>query len=90
MEEIVEWQSRLLDAFYPIVYLNCIVVKIRQGKSVIDKSTFLAFEINTGGQKEIFGMWIAENEGAKFWFSVHSTWPIRYLYCVCRCHEGLD
>ncbi|SON50047.1 transposase (fragment) [Vibrio tapetis subsp. tapetis] len=66
IEEIVEWQSRPLDAIYPIVYLDCIVVKIRQDKRIINKSIFLALGINTDGQKELMGMWIAENEGAKF------------------------
>ncbi|RAP72007.1 transposase, Mutator family protein [Candidatus Erwinia dacicola] len=54
------------DALYPIVYTRCIVVKIRQNGSVINKAVFLAPGINTEGQKELPGMWLAENEGAKF------------------------
>ena len=54
---------------YPIVYLDCIVVKVRHGGSVINKAVFLARGINTDGQKELLGMWLAENEGAKFWVS---------------------
>ncbi|USS96575.1 IS256 family transposase [Serratia symbiotica] len=69
-EQVTEWQNRPLDALYPIVYLDCIVVKVRYGGSVINKAVFLALGINTEGQKELLGMWLAENEGAKFWLSV--------------------
>lgn len=48
----------------------CIVVKVRQNGSVINNVVFLAPGINTGGQKEFPGMWLAENEGAKFWLNV--------------------
>ena len=67
IDKVVEWQSRPLDSIYPIVYLDCLVVKIRQDKRVINKSIFLALGINKDGEKELLGMWIAENEGAKFW-----------------------
>lgn len=52
IEQIVEWQARPLDAIYPIVYLDCIVLKIRQDKRVINKSIFLALGINTEGHKD--------------------------------------
>lgn len=70
MEQVVEWQNRPLDAVYPIVYLDCIVLKVRQESRVINKSVFLALGINIEGQKELLGMWLAENEGAKFWLNV--------------------
>ena len=70
IDKVVEWQSWPLDPIYPIIYLDCIVLKVRQDKRVINKSIFLALGINTEGQKELMGMWIAENEGAKFWLSV--------------------
>ena len=70
IEKVTEWQARPLDAVYPIVYLDCIVIKVRQDKQVINKSIFLALGINVHGQKELMGMWIAENEGAKFWLNV--------------------
>ena len=69
-DEIINWQSRPLDEVYPIIYLDCIVVKCHQDKRVINKSIYLALAINCSGQKELLGMWIAENEGAKFWLSV--------------------
>ena len=90
IEEIVEWQSRPLDAIYPIVYLDCIVVKIRQDKRVINKSVFLALGINTDGQKELMGMWIAENEGAKFWLSVLTELNQRGVEDILiACVDGL-
>jgi len=70
LEEVQQWQSRPLDEIYPIVYLDCIVVKIRQDKRVINKSIYLALGINMEGHKELLGLWISENEGAKFWLSV--------------------
>ncbi|GCO29068.1 IS256 family transposase [Escherichia coli] len=69
-EQVSEWQNRPLDALYPIVYLDCIVVKVRHSGSVINKAVFLALGINTDGQKELLDMWLAENEGAKFWLNV--------------------
>ncbi len=69
-EQVSEWQNRPLDALYPIVYLDCIVVKVRHSGSVINKAVFLALCINTDGQKELLDMWLAENEGAKFWLNV--------------------
>ena len=70
LERVLEWQSRPLDDLYPIVYLDCIVLKIRQDKRVINKSIYLALGINLEGQKELLGLWLAETEGAKFWLSV--------------------
>ncbi len=55
---------------YPIVYFDCIVLKVRHDSRVINKSVFLALGINIEGQKELPGMWLAENEGAKFWLNV--------------------
>ena len=70
MERVVEWQSRTLGAVYPIAYLECIVVKIRQDKQIIDKAIYLAPGVNMEGRKRLLGMWLSENEGAKFWLGV--------------------
>ena len=70
LEQVQQWQSRPLDAVYPIVYLDCIHVNIRQDKRVINKAIYLALGINLEGQKELLGLWLSENEGAKFWLSV--------------------
>jgi transposase-like protein len=64
IEPVIEWQSRPLDAVYPLVYLDCIVVKIRQDKTVINKAIYLALGVNREGQKELLGMWLSENKGS--------------------------
>ncbi|AYW92532.1 IS256 family transposase [Yersinia pseudotuberculosis] len=89
-EQVAEWQNRQLDALYPIVYMDCIVVKVRQNGSVINKAVFLALGINTEGQKELLGMWLAENEGAKFWLSVLTELKNRGLQDILiACVDGL-
>ncbi|MEG7404556.1 IS256 family transposase [Serratia marcescens] len=70
IEQVVEWQNRPLNAVYPIVYLDYIVLKVQQDSRVINKSVFLALGINIDGHKEFLGMWLAENVGAKFWLNV--------------------
>jgi transposase-like protein len=70
MEDAKAWQNRPLDALYPIVYLDCIHVKVRDGGVVRAKAVYLALGINMAGQKEILGLWIAQTEGAKFWLQV--------------------
>ncbi|HGA5440448.1 TPA: IS256 family transposase [Salmonella enterica subsp. enterica serovar Eastbourne] len=90
MEQVTEWQNRTLDALYPIVYLDCIVVKVRQDGRVINKSVFLALGINTEDHKELLGMWLAENEGAKFWLSVLTELKNRGLKDILiACVDGL-
>ncbi|AHM74313.1 IS256 family transposase [Yersinia hibernica] len=89
-EQVTEWQNRPLDAIYPIVYLDCIIVKVRHGGSVINKAVFLALGINTEGQKELLGMWLAENEGAKFWLNVLTELKNRGLQDILiACVDGL-
>lgn len=90
LETVVEWQNRPIDAVYPIVYLDCIVLKIRQNKSVINKSMYLALGINMEGQKELLGLWLAETEGAKFWLSVLTELKNRGLQDILiACVDGL-
>lgn len=90
LEQVIEWQSRPLDPVYPIVYLDCIVVKIRQDKQVINKSIFLALGVNLEGHKELLGMWIAENEGAKFWLNVLTELQNRGVQDILiACVDGL-
>jgi len=89
-EQVTEWQNRQLDTLYPIVYMDCIVVKVRQNGSVINKAVFLALGINTEGQKELLGMWLAENEGAKFWLTVLTELKNRGLQDILiACVDGL-
>lgn len=70
IDEVEQWQSRQLNSVYPILYLDCLVVKVHQDKRVIRKSVYLALGINSDGFKELLGLWISENEGAKFWLQV--------------------
>lgn len=90
IDEVIQWQSRPLDAVYPIVYLDCIVLKIRENKRVINKSMYLALGINMEGHKELLGLWLAETEGAKFWLSVMSELKNRGLKDILiACVDGL-
>lgn len=90
IERVIEWQSRPLDAIYPIVYLDCIVVKIRQDKQVINKSIYLALGINMEGHKELLGLWLADTEGAKFWLSVLTELQNRGVKDILiACVDGL-
>ena len=90
MERVIEWQSRPLDAVYPIVYLDCIVLKIRHEKRVINKAVYLALGINMDGQKELLGIWISETEGAKFWLSVLTELQNRGVeQILIACVDGL-
>ena len=90
IEEVIEWQSRELDAVYPIVYLDCIVLKIRQDKRVINKAIYLALGVNMEGHKELLGMWLSENEGAKFWLSVLTELQNRGVKDILiACVDGL-
>lgn len=88
--QVVEWQARPLDAVYPIVYLDCLVVKIRQDKQVINKAVYLALGVNIEGHKELLGMWISENEGAKFWLNVLTELQNRGVKDILiACVDGL-
>ena len=90
IDQVIEWQSRPLDPVYPIMYLDCIVVKVRQDKRVINKSVYLALGINLEGQKELLGMWLSENEGAKFWLGVLTDLQNRGVQDVLiACVDGL-
>lgn len=70
LDDVRAWQSRPLDPVYPIVYFDCIVVKSREDGRVSNKAVYLALAITMEGQKELPGLWISQNEGAKFWLGV--------------------
>lgn len=55
-ERLLEWQNRPVDAVYPIVYFDCIVVKVRQDGRIINKSVFVALDVNLEGHKELLGL----------------------------------
>lgn len=90
MDEVNAWQTRPLDEVYPVLYLDCIVIKCHQEKRVINKSVYLALGINREGHKELLGLWIAENEGAKFWLSVLTELNQRGVKDILiACVDGL-
>ncbi len=90
MDDVKRWQQRPLDALYPIVYLDCIVVKSQDGGAVTNKSVYLALGINGQGEKELLGLWIAKTEGAKFWLSVMTELKNRGLQDIfIACCDGL-
>jgi putative transposase len=64
------WQARLLDALYPIIYLDCIDVEVRDRDAVRTTAGYLAIAANMDGHKQVLGLWIAQTEGAKFWLEV--------------------
>jgi putative transposase len=89
IEEVKAWQARPLDALYPIVYLDCIHVKVRDG-SVRVKAVYLAIGINLNGEKEVLGLWIAQTEGAKFWLLVVTELKNRGVQDIfIACVDGL-
>lgn len=90
IEEVKAWQSRPLDKLYPIVYLDAVVIKIREDKRVINKTFYLALGVNLDGQKELLGIWISQNEGAKFWLNVLTELKNRGLEDILiACVDGL-
>jgi transposase-like protein len=90
LDEVKEWQNRPLDKSYAIVYLDALRVKGRiDGKSCL-KSIYTALGVNFEGKKEVLGLWIAENEGAKFWMGVLSELKNRGVHDILfACMDGL-
>jgi putative transposase len=70
IDEVKTWQNRQLEAVYPIVFLDAIQFKGRDGGHVRNKAIYLAIGIAVNGLKEVLGLWIAQTEGAKFWLQV--------------------
>lgn len=90
MEDARIWQSRPLDALYPIVYLDCIHVKVRDNGTVRTKAVYLALGVNLAGEKELLGLWITQTEGAKFWLQVVTELKNRGVADIfIACVDGL-
>jgi putative transposase len=88
-DEVKAWQARPLDAIYPIVYLDCIHVKVREG-AVRIKAVYLAIGITMSGNKEVLGLWLAQTEGAKFWLQVVTELRYRGVQDLfIACVDGL-
>jgi len=89
-DEVKAWQSRPLEPIYPIVYLDCIHVKVRDTGAVRVKAVYLAIGINISGEKEVLGLWIAQTEGAKFWLQVVTELKNRGVQDIfIACVDGL-
>jgi len=90
MDDVKAWQSRPLDAVYPIMWIDALQVKIRHDNRVVNKAVHLVLAVTEAGQKELLGIWIAEHEGAKFWLSVFSELKNRGVKDVLiACADGL-
>lgn len=70
IEEVNEWQNRPLERMYPVVFFDAMRVKIRDEGVVRNKAVYLALGMSTEGTKEVLGIWVEQNEGAKFWLKV--------------------
>src|SRR5947209_18584753 len=90
MEDVSEWQQRSLEDVYPVVFLDPLVLKIREGGTVQRKACYLALGVTVEGERDVLGMWFQESEGAKFWMQVLSELKQRcasdMLLC---CVDGL-
>jgi putative transposase len=90
MDEVRAWQSRPLDAVYPILYLDALQVKVKSQGRVSNKAIYLAFGVNLQGLKEVLGMWAADNEGAKFWMQIVTELKTRGVQDIfIACVDGL-
>jgi len=90
MEDVAAWQSRPLDTVYCIVYLDALVVKVRDQGVVRNKAVYLALGVTAHGSKEVLGLWIEQNEGAKFWLKVINELKTRGVRDILiACCDGL-
>jgi putative transposase len=85
LEDIKAWQQRLLDDIYPVLYLDALVLKMRDGGSVQRKSCYLAMAITIDGQREVLGMWFQQTEGAKFSMQVLNELKHRGVQDILIC-----
>jgi putative transposase len=90
IEEVTAWQNRQLDEVYPIVYLDALQFKVRDGAHVRNKAIYVAIGVNMSGLKEVLGLWIAQTEGAKFWLQVVTELKNRGVGDIfIACVDGL-
>ena len=90
MDDARAWQTRPLEDVYPVVFLDCMVLKIREGGSVQRRACYLAMAIGMDGEREVLGMWFQANEGAKFWMQVLTDLKQRGVNDILiACVDGL-
>ncbi|GAA5159012.1 IS256 family transposase [Ornithinimicrobium tianjinense] len=89
-EEVTAWQTRPLEAFYPVIYLDALVVKIRDGAHVANRAAHIAVGVDMDGVKHVLGIWVQASEGAKFWAGVCAELANRGVKDVLIvCCDGL-
>jgi putative transposase len=90
MDDVREWGKRPLEDIYPIVFLDCMILKIRDGGSVQRRAMYLALGVTLDGDRDVLGMWFQESEGAKFWMQVLNDLKTRGVrdILIC-CVDGL-
>jgi putative transposase len=89
IDEVKTWQSRSLSAVYPLVWMDAIVVKVRENGRVINKAIHLVLAVNLKGEKELLGMWITQTEGAKFWMGVLTDLKNRGVQDIFNSPSGM-
>jgi len=90
ISEVKEWQNRPIDEVYPIVFFDAVRMKIRDEGRIVNKAAYLAIGIDMDGIKDVLGIWIEKNEGAKFWLSVFTELKNRGMNDVLiACVDGL-
>ncbi len=91
LEEVKAWQTRPLDPVYPIVYIDALVVKVRDGAHVTNKAAHIVIGVDTDGIKHVLGIWVQTTEGAKFWLQVLTELRNRGVRDVLiACCDGLE
>ena len=89
-DEVLAWQTRPLEALYPVIYLDAIIVKIRDGGHVRNKAAHIAVGVDMDGIKHVLGIWVQATEGSKFWASVCAALANRGVRDVLIvCTDGL-
>ncbi|NIH71820.1 transposase-like protein [Auritidibacter ignavus] len=90
LEAVVEWQNRPLEEFYPVIYLDAIRVKVRDGGHVRSKAAHIAVGVDLDGIKHVLGIWVQDTEGAAFWAHVCAELANRGIRDVLIvCCDGL-
>jgi putative transposase len=90
MDDVRDWAKRPLEDIYPIVFLDCMVIKVREGGSVQRRALYLALGVTLDGDRDVLGMWFQETEGAKFWMQVLTDLKTRGVQDILiACVDGL-
>lgn len=90
MEVAIEWQSRPLQAIYPIIFFDAIHYKVKENGKIVSKASYTCLGIDTEGKKDVLGIWIGEAEGARFWLKVCTELQNRGVKDVfIACIDGL-